>query len=167
MQRELVVMRHAKSDWKTEAASDHARPLNARGRRDAPRVAAALLAMDCWPDAVWSSDALRTRETWAAMADIGGDCPTHFDRALYLADYGDVRGIAETWPAALGRVLVLGHNPGWEAMVARLSGSWQELTTANAVVLRGAGATWPEALDDGWTLVRWIRPRELDEQEPT
>ncbi|MCB9738448.1 MAG: histidine phosphatase family protein [Deltaproteobacteria bacterium] len=165
MQRELLIARHAKSSWKSNAIDDHSRPLNARGQRDAPVVAAALLQADLWPDRVYSSDALRTRETWAKMAAVGPDRPVHFDRRLYLAGMPEVLDWASEWPDDAKRVLVLGHNPGWEEMAARLAGRWQEMTTSNIAIFRGHGATWPEALEDAWQLVRWLRPREISLEE--
>lgn len=161
MQRELLIARHAKSSWKSDALDDHRRPLNARGVRDAPVVAAALLQAGHWPDRVYSSDAQRTRQTWAEMAAVGPERPVEFDRRLYLAGLSEVREWASDWPAGVGRVLVIGHNPGWEEMAARLSGAWREMTTANVAILRGNGATWRDALDGDWQLVRWLRPREL------
>ena len=58
--RTLLVMRHAKSSWST-GVTDHERPLNARGRADAPRMAAALRELGWIPDHVLCSDAERTR----------------------------------------------------------------------------------------------------------
>ena len=55
MARRLIVMRHAKSSWKNPKLRDHQRPLNKRGRRDAPRVARALRKAGWVPDAVLSS----------------------------------------------------------------------------------------------------------------
>ncbi len=65
MTRRLIVMRHAKSSWKHAGLTDHQRPLNKRGRKDAPRVARALIERGWTPRRVLSSDAARTRETWA------------------------------------------------------------------------------------------------------
>ncbi len=67
MTMRLIIMRHAKSDWNSGAASDHARPLNKRGRRDAPRVANRLGELGWQPDYVISSDSRRTRETLELM----------------------------------------------------------------------------------------------------
>lgn len=165
MQRELLIARHAKSSWKSNAVDDHGRPLNGRGERDAPVVAAALLRAGHWPDRIYSSDAQRTRETWAKMAAVGPDRPVEYDRRLYLAGLPEVRAWAADWPDDARRVLVLGHNPGWEEMAARLGGRWQEMTTANVAIFRGHGATWLDALDGDWQLVRWLRPRELATEE--
>ena len=65
--KRLIVMRHAKSDWGTNAPTDHARPLNKRGQRDAPRVAQRLVELDWLPQYIVSSDSTRTRETYELM----------------------------------------------------------------------------------------------------
>jgi hypothetical protein len=67
MQRRLMIMRHAKSAWSSDVASDHERPLNKRGRRDAPRVGKRLAKLGWVPEFVVSSDSRRTRETWERM----------------------------------------------------------------------------------------------------
>ena len=54
--RLLILMRHAKSDWSDSSLSDHDRPLNSRGQRDAPRMANWLAESDWIPDVVLSSD---------------------------------------------------------------------------------------------------------------
>ena len=69
MHRRLIIMRHAKSSWTSGALSDHERPLNARGIRDAPRVGAALVKRGWLPQLVLSSDSERTRETFAGMSE--------------------------------------------------------------------------------------------------
>ena len=70
MTRRLIVMRHAKSSWNSPAHSDHERPLNGRGRRDAPKIGAALVERGWTPELVLSSDAQRTRETFAGMSEF-------------------------------------------------------------------------------------------------
>ena len=63
MSKILLVMRHAKSSWTDETLSDHDRPLNPRGLRDAPRMAAWLDAQDSVPDLILCSTALRAHTT--------------------------------------------------------------------------------------------------------
>ena len=69
MKRRLIVMRHAKSSWKDPGQTDHERPLNGRGRRSAPLVAARLAELGWAPTRVHSSDAARTVETWRGMEE--------------------------------------------------------------------------------------------------
>ena len=84
--RRLIVMRHAKSSWSSGAQSDHQRPLNDRGRRDAPRVATALVDANWLPDLILSSDAQRTRETYDGMAvSFPGEISVQFLSSFYLA----------------------------------------------------------------------------------
>ncbi len=163
MQRRLIVMRHAKSSWTSSATSDHERPLNGRGRKDAPRIAAALHARGWWPDAVVSSDATRTRETWALMAaaDVPEVADVRFEPGLYHAGWREVHASAATWPQRWETVLLLGHNPGWEALAARLSDVWAEMTTANAALLTCEAERWIEALEGQWELEETLRPKEL------
>ena len=84
---ELILMRHAKSDWSSHPA-DIDRPLNDRGARDAMRMGAYLKQMNLVPDAMVVSVAQRTRETASLLLD---NLPVDekniiFDRQLYLAD---------------------------------------------------------------------------------
>ena len=62
MQRRLMLMRHAKSSWKSQVPTDHERPLNERGRRDAARVGKRLAKLGWLPDVVVGSDSRRTEE---------------------------------------------------------------------------------------------------------
>jgi phosphohistidine phosphatase len=156
----LVVMRHAKSDQHGGLA-DHARPLNDRGRIDAPRVAGRLDELGWVPDHVISSDAARTVETWACMEDrLRTGIDPVFSRRLYLAGW---MSFCQQVAGATGEtVLLLGHNPGWEEVVELLCGESIAMTTSNAVLLRRDVVPWNLALEpDGWALVDVVRPKEL------
>ncbi len=159
-ERRLMVMRHAKSSWKSDAASDHARPLNKRGRRDAPRIAARLVELGWEPELVVASTSERTRETWRRMADRFPRARAEYTEDLYLCDADDARAVIATLPDAVGTTLLLGHNPGFEDLVEELAGQWQRMTTANVALFRGWGSTWAEALG-GLQLESLLRPKEL------
>lgn len=163
MERRLIIMRHAKSSWTSDAPGDHERPLNPRGQRSAPLVAARLHQLGWIPDAVISSDSRRTRETWQRMADAFAESPVEveFRHELYLAGLDELRSMAFEWSPDWGTILTLGHNPGWEDAVSALAGQHERMTTANAALLRGEGARWEEALRGAWQLESIIRPKEL------
>lgn len=164
--KRLILMRHAKSSWKQEGVDDHERPLNARGQRDAPRVAARLAELGWRPERVVLSDARRTRETWALMAGPLGRPPAVETRRLYLAGLGAIRQEARALPDEVGSALLLGHNPGWEEAASALSGDAVGMTTANAALLESGAATWAEALAGPWRLVALIRPKDLPGADP-
>ena len=190
MERRLIILRHAKSAWDTDAPTDHARPLNKRGRRDAPRIGDRLRTLGWTPEVVYSSDSARTRETWRRMrASLGADhLKVHFTRALYHAGIRAVREVLSTTDTAVATVMIIGHNPGWESVVEELTGRDERITTCNAALLTlgsdnvgadnvgadnvgadNVGAdkvgadTWADAgnMDGCWTLHRILRPKEL------
>ena len=156
MKRRLVLLRHAKSSWKSDAATDWARPLKGRGRRDAPVIGLRLTQRGWLPDAVVSSDSARTTETWERL---GIDAPVRFTRALYHGGLAALRQELAAFDDGIGTAMAIGHNPGWEDAVEALSGEATRMTTCNAALLEGAGATWAAALSSPWTLVTVLRPR--------
>ena len=84
--RELILLRHAKSSWGQAELADHDRPLNGRGRRQAPLVGAWLAAEDCEPDLVLCSSARRARETLEGLLGASGwQPPVVFEEGLYHA----------------------------------------------------------------------------------
>ncbi len=145
----LVVMRHAKSDWDAGAMSDHERPLNARGRREAPVVGRELAKLGYAPEVVVSSDSKRTTETLELAKPHWPHANVSFSHALYHAGIGEVRDALASIPADVKTVLVLGHNPGWESMVSTLSGTHVELKTSHAAVLESEAASFADALAPG------------------
>ena len=165
MRRRLILMRHAKSSWKSDAVDDHGRPLNKRGRRDAPAVAAAIQDAGWTPEIVYSSDSARTRETIELMSDAFAPTPTvTYLHSLYHAGVHEIREAAVETSAEVQTVMMLGHNPGWQHAVGWFSGEFTEMTTANAALLQATGESWREVLHDerSWQLVDVIRPKELN-----
>lgn len=163
--RRLIVVRHAKSSWKSGAASDHERPLNKRGRHDAPRVARALVDRGWVPDLVLSSDSERTRETWklfaTVFAEVGANIDVDFRREFYEADVQTIANGVSAMPPSAQTLMIIGHNPTFELLVERWVGKPVRVTTCNAVLLESNAATWVEAAEGRWTLVEHVRPREL------
>lgn len=168
MFRRLIVMRHAKSSWKSDAVDDHSRPLNKRGRRDSPVVGGYLQTVGWLPELVLSSDSVRTRQTLELMME-------HFDprpQVEYLAPlyHGGIHALREALAGVspeLKTVMALGHNPGWEEAVAWLTGEDVRLTTANAALLESGGESWRSALqgEGAWHLIDVVRPKALLAQD--
>jgi len=165
MPRRLILMRHAKSSWKQEAATDHERCLNRRGRRDAPRIARELRRLGWWPDLVLSSDSQRTRETWELMsAETDPPTAARFSNQLYLAGLDEIEEVVRQVPNRVSTLLVLGHNPGWEEAASVLSGVECEMTTGNCALLESEYLQWHGScsVQAGWRLVDMLRPRALE-----
>ena len=119
MTRRLILLRHAKSDWTDEDATDHDRVLNPRGQAACDVIGPWLAARGHVPDEVLCSDAARTRETWARIAAHlpGAAGPTVLPD-LYLAEPG--RMLAALQGASGDVVAMVGHNPGIGSLAAGL-----------------------------------------------
>jgi phosphohistidine phosphatase len=124
--RRLVLMRHAKAEQ--DAATDHARRLTDRGRRDAHAAGLLLAGRGDVPALVLVSTAQRTRDTWDAVRsglEAGGGTAEHaeawFDRALYDSGPKAVVELLAAVDATVPSVLVIGHNPTVSSVAAALS----------------------------------------------
>ncbi len=127
----LLVLRHAKSSWSEPGLDDHERPLNTRGRRDAPRMGGLVRRQRITPDIIISSDAVRaclTAEAVAKAARYKGDIV--LDRRLYLAGPSAIVAVLQGTRDENETVLIVGHNPGFEQLVAELTGESEDLPTA-------------------------------------
>jgi phosphohistidine phosphatase len=122
MQRELLLLRHGKSDW-SAGTDDFHRPLKLHGKRSAQRVGTWLMRQGLVPDHVVSSPAERACATAAkACKTMGiGMRAIDLDERLYEARLDDLLAILAGCPARARRVLLVGHNPGLEELLAFLS----------------------------------------------
>ncbi len=162
--RTLILMRHAKSSWDNAALSDHERPLNSRGRREAPIAGQRLAAAGVFPDVVLSSDSTRTRETWDELCHLFPDVLPVFDPALYLGGLDDIRQAIYGQPDSVGSILCLGHNPGFSLTAGWLSGEHVLLKTSNAAILTIDSQSWAGSFERGvWTLTGHITPKDVTE----
>lgn len=110
MSRVLVIARHAKAE--SYGATDHERALTDRGVTEAGEAGAWLAARGLTPQQALVSDALRTRQTWAAMASEAGWAVTPtFDSALYEADAETVLDVVRALDDDVTTAIVVGHNP--------------------------------------------------------
>ena len=164
MQRRLIVMRHAKSSWKKPGMVDHQRPLNQRGRSDAPRMAQYLVANGWLPEVILSSDAERTQQTCVLMRSILNEPTVHFLSTLYLAGMPELADVLRLQHPRIESVLALGHNPGWENAVHWLTGQHVVFKTASLACLQTTARTWDDAISrpSQWELLDLAHPKECD-----
>lgn len=119
MQR-LILFRHGEAERDSESGEDFDRRLAPGGRDESERVGRALADMGLSPDLVLASAAVRTRETWAALAASFPKARAKFEDDLYLAEPDRVRRLAETAGEACGTLMVVGHNPGLQELALSL-----------------------------------------------
>jgi phosphohistidine phosphatase len=121
MPRELLLLRHGKSDWGVSSDDFH-RPLQLQGKRSAQRAGSWLMRRGLVPDHVVSSPAERASATAAKACKVMAISTRaiHLDERVYEADLEGLRGVLADCPRQARRVLLVGHNPGLEKLLAFL-----------------------------------------------
>ncbi len=117
--RRLVLMRHAKAERHGADGGDFDRPLTGRGRKDAALMGRVLAGAGIHPDRVLVSSALRTLQTWEAVAPAFPDAEVLEVRSLYHAEPGVILAAVEKETDA-DCLMVVAHNPGVHALALRL-----------------------------------------------
>jgi len=109
----LLLIRHAKSDWSDSSQSDFDRPLNERGKKDAPKMAQRLWQRDLKIDLFISSPAKRARKTAEEFVKVyGNKKEVQLKSALYLAASDTFYSIIEQADPRADTIAVFSHNPG-------------------------------------------------------
>ena len=122
MTKTVLLLRHAKASREDPERADFDRPLNPRGRRDAPRMGAWMRKSGLAPDLVLCSDAKRARETWAGVGEtLRSVAPVLFERGLYMASAKAICHRLQRIQGTVDTVLVVGHNPGIEEAAQALA----------------------------------------------
>ena len=137
----LILLRHAKAEGDAPSGDDFDRRLSPRGRREAKGAGELLAALGLRPDVALVSAAQRTRETWELAEETLAGAEVRFEAALYNAEAGAIRRLAEAAGEGRGTVIVVGHNPGIQELAAQLMRDG----TAPAAFLARAQRDFPPA----------------------
>ena len=147
--KRLTLIRHAKSSHDDPRLPDHARTLNARGRRDAPAMG--LYLRDTFgfsPDIMVSSTATRTTTTARLLTDaIGGAWLMEQDARIYEAPVPSLVAVLHDQDDAHSHVCLVGHNPGMENLTNWLCGARvvQDVVTCAVIMLELDIRSWASA----------------------
>lgn len=168
--KELIIVRHAKSDWGDASIEDHERSLNHRGERDAPRMAELLAeklsAVDASVDSIISSSAQRAKSTAMIFARAleFPEAEVQIKQDAYLASEQKWLQILSAVDEKVQRVMIFGHNPGLELLVAELlgpNGSVGELRTCTVVRIQLAIESWAAIGEKDGHLIEYLTPSEV------
>ena len=158
----LLLLRHAKSSWGDHSLPDFERPLNDRGKRDAPRMGKALKESGPIPDLIISSPATRAKETIEAFVKSAKlDLKVKYDESIYGALSAELMELVRRLPDVNSSVLLVGHNPGFEELAGRLTGTSQHMTTAALVCIEFKADRWEDVEDGQGKLVWMLTPKQL------
>ena len=183
--RQLLLLRHAKSLWDDPKLSDHARPLNGRGRASARAMRLKMRELHLAPDIVLVSSARRTLQTLEALAPWDHAPLVEPMDALYLASARSMLDVLHDVTETVRCVLLIGHNPGMHELAMMLVGA--QAFTQNAHLPHGRfdppdllaklsegyptgalaefdiAAPWSSLGEGGGQLRQFLAPRDLPE----
>lgn len=142
--RDILLLRHAHAEAAGSGQADLDRPLSPEGQAEAESAGRWLQANSLVPDLVLCSPARRTRETLEAVLSVIGYVDQRLEPAIYEATPGTLAELADRHRDT-GRLMLVGHNPGLERVVALLhsgqSGDYRGMPPGSIAVLRfAAGA---------------------------
>lgn len=159
----LTLLRHAKSSWDYPSLADSERPLNKRGKRDAPTMAGRIKSAGIRPSLIISSHAKRAWETAKAVAREL-NYPLEFlqrEKDLYLASPRRIRDVIGQQDDGFNNLMVVGHNPGMtdfaNFLIPDLTAN---LPTAGVVCVSIDSESWAFAEDDIRELLLYDYPKK-------
>jgi phosphohistidine phosphatase len=167
----LCLLRHANSTWNRTDTDDFQRPLDRQGQNAASAMAAFLAETQSAPDLILCSAAKRTRETLAqVLSHLEDDCAIRIERRLYLACTGKLLERLQSVDTAVGKVMLIAHNPGLHelAMLLAKSGDPADLTSMRTNFPAGAtaelafdGIGWHDIAPETGRLLAFVAPSAL------
>jgi phosphohistidine phosphatase len=162
--KDLLLMRHAKSDWGDDNLKDHERPLAKRGRRDAPAMARHLVAEKVFPRMILCSTAVRARQTadlLVAETTFGGKL--FFYNEIYASSVARYLKVIRAVPnGEASPLMIVGHNPEMEEALYFFAGIHDHVPTACVIWLQIDVQHWSELPDHPNAQLKAVwKPKEL------
>ena len=155
--KSLTLFRHAKTERDSLTGRDIDRQLAERGQRDAARMGREIRDLGLDYDLLLSSPAARAVET----ASLAGFSPRH-DERIYDASAGELLAVVQEASDEAERLLMVGHNPGFERLASLLAGENLEMPTGSLIEMELPVDHWRDAGEGNGQLVRFLKPKELD-----
>lgn len=162
--KEVFLVRHAKSSWDNMGLSDHDRPLNKRGKRDAPKMAEYLKESINSIDVIVSSSAKRALLTARNFESAFEDELEEFviERDLYHASREEILRVINEIDDRYNRAIVFGHNPGFTTFANLFSAIYiDNVPTAGIVGLKFDVNSWNEVSEANGNICLFTYPKKL------
>ena len=157
----LFVLRHAKSSWDDSSLADYDRPLNDRGKTAAPFMGRIMAERDLVPAVIFSSPAVRARETASLVKKAGKlDAELRFEERIYEASPQTLKQVVAGIDDEFRSAMIVGHNPGMEGFIRLLTGKLESMPTAALAVIDLDIARWEDVGSELGMLRQIIRPKD-------
>lgn len=147
----LCLLRHAKSSWKYPELDDFERPLNLRGRKDAPLMGKILIDLKFSPDIIISSPASRAAFTARLIAKVIQlpEDKVVYHNLLYETDPSTLMKVIHETSNMINGLLLIGHNPGFTSLANLLADHYiSNIPTCGIYGMRLNISSWSEVTEN-------------------
>ncbi len=161
--KKLILVRHAKSSWADSSLTDLNRPLNSRGKRDAPFMAKLVREKGVVPDLILSSPAKRALLTAKVFADELNYPAKNIQLVseIYEAFYDEIMEALHDVEDVVNTLMIFGHNPGFTDFTNFVSDSYIEnIPTCGVVGLELKEESWNKVKEDSFRLLFFEYPKK-------
>ncbi len=161
--KRLYLIRHAKSSWKDSSLADFERPLNKRGKRNAPFMGKRLQFYQILPALILSSPAKRARKTARMIAQEIGFPKKQivYDDDIYDASTSTLFHMIRNLDDAAMDAMLFGHNPGITTLAECLTDTLIEnVPTCGIFCIDFAVDSWSNIVEGSGTVVFFDYPRK-------
>ena len=155
--RSLTLLRHSKPERDSATGRDFDRQLTEQGRSDAERLGGEIRGLGLDYDLVLASPAMR-----AVQTAEGVGLKARLDERIYNASTGELLALIQQVASEVGRLMLVGHNPGFEELASMLTGSPIAVSAGALVEIELPIDEWSEAGRERGRLVRVINPKDWD-----
>jgi phosphohistidine phosphatase len=162
MAKQLLLIRHAKSDWGSASLTDFNRPLNRRGNTNAPEMAERMVKQRIVPQLIVSSPAVRAlttaryfAKTWHIQSEDIVE-----EKAIYEANIKTLLTVVNQLDDQFEQIALFGHNPGLTDLANYLSnGHIYNMPTCSVVIIEFPFESWKEISSDTGKIVLFDYPK--------
>ncbi len=158
----LLLLRHAKADNAAPGSADIDRSLNERGKKEAQAIGTFIRKQNLVVALVLCSPAVRARES-AELVLSAAELTKNvrYDKRIYEAAPHQLLEVISEVEEDQNVVLLVGHNPGMEELLGRLTGREEPMATGALAKVDCNFEEWSRVSDDKGNLDWIVRPTEL------
>lgn len=158
--KRLYIIRHAKSSWKDATLNDFERPLNKRGKSNAPMMGSRLKAKSIMPDIILSSPAQRAKSTAEMIArELEYTKKIVFNENIYESSVDELRKIITGINDKKDTVFLIGHNPELNMLVDYYIKFYENIPTCGIVEVEFECDKWADIAPKNAKLISFDYPK--------
>ncbi len=164
--KKLFIIRHAKSSWKDFSLDDFDRPLNKRGKLNAPLMGTKLKERGVVPDIMISSSALRAKTTAEIIAKkVKYSQKIIFKKDIYEIGESAIEKILKKLDDENSVVFLFGHNPDLNMLAEDYVDFDENIPTCGIVEIAFDCGKWKDISSENAKFISFDYPKRYKEDK--